>query len=46
MDRELLRRLLAAGAFFGLVFGLAFLSGASGPNLAPLAPAFEPEPPR
>lgn len=46
MDRELLRRLLAAGAFFGLIFGLAFLTGVDGSNLAPPGPLFGPEPPR
>jgi hypothetical protein len=43
MDRELIRRLLAAGTFFGVVFGLAFLSGAEGSSLAPLTPALEGE---
>ncbi|MGQ3015839.1 hypothetical protein [Phenylobacterium sp.] len=43
MDRDLLRRLLAAGVFFGLVFGLAFLSGAEGSSLAPLTPVLEGE---
>ncbi|WP_333587589.1 hypothetical protein [Phenylobacterium sp.] len=43
MDRDLLRQLLAAGVFFGLVFGLAFLSGAEGSSLAPVTPAIEGE---
>jgi uncharacterized membrane protein len=43
MDRDLLRRLLAAGTFFGLVFGLAFLNGAEGSSLAPVTPALDGE---
>lgn len=36
MNRDLIRQLLAAGVFFGIVFGLAFLHKASGaPRAAP-----------
>lgn len=36
MNRELVKQLLAAGVFFGIVFGLAFLSKAAvAPNATP-----------
>ena len=41
MNRGLIRQLLAAGVFFGIVFGLAFLHKASGAPAAPLSPHLE-----
>ena len=41
MKPNLPKQLLAAGVFFGIVFGLAFLSKATGAPAAPPSPHLE-----